>query len=77
MEIDIEQARTLFRALGIAHDVCKREGEKIWSDADVSGYLREAAAEKYNKDTEAFTKLQIELAQAYPEITEGPAVRPS
>lgn len=73
MEIDETQAKLIFRAMAVVQNKLMDEAHKL-HESEASDYLREAAWKKYNEDNEAFTKLQIALAEAFPALVEGAAL---
>jgi uncharacterized membrane protein len=62
-------ATLIARALAYVNKKMAGELDRIMQ-SDESEYLKEAAIKQYNADTEAFTKLHVELAQHFPELTQ-------
>lgn len=69
MEITLEQARLIARALAYTNSKLAGELDRIMQ-SDESEYLKEAAIRKYNEDSEGFTKLHVDMAQTFPELTQ-------
>jgi len=71
MVIDLEQAKTIAVALTVYNKKLVEEFEKIaYAGDDVSEFIKEAAHNRYQELTEAGTKLHVELAQNFPELTQ-------
>lgn len=67
--LSLEDARLVARAFSYVNNKLAGELDRIMQ-SDESEYLKEAAIKQYNADTEAYTKLHIRLAEAFPELTQ-------
>lgn len=69
MEITLEDAKVIARALAYVNNKQAGELDRIMQSYE-SEYLKEAAVNKYNSDSEEMTKLHVRLAQAFPELAQ-------
>ena len=65
-----EEAVTIMRAFRYVMNGQQKELERIL-DSNESDYLKNAAAEKFNSDSEEMTKLHIDMAQIFPDAFPG------
>lgn len=70
VELSVEDAKTLAKALVLMNRNLITEYEKIANTPDVSELIVAAANRQYNELTKSGTELHIALAQVFPELTQ-------
>lgn len=68
--LEPEDAKTIARALILLNNSLVKEYEKIQNTPDVSELIVAAAHKQYNELTAAGSRLHVELAQLFPELTQ-------
>lgn len=68
--LTLDDAKTIARALILLNNSLVAEYSKIQNTPDVSELIVAAAHKQYNEMTAAGSKLHVELAQLFPELTQ-------